>query len=103
MVSHRPYLLFRLDYALNPQTAANDHHTSQSDGDDWGWDDAEGDIDPDVEGDWPDPETVSNESSVTLSSKASYKRGYDEVDEDPVQELPSTPGLYLVITSTSAT
>lgn len=65
----------------------SDHHTSQADGDEWGWDD-----DADAEGDWPDPDTISNESSATLSSKASYKRGYEEVDEDPVQELPSTPG-----------
>ncbi|EGN96167.1 hypothetical protein SERLA73DRAFT_76157 [Serpula lacrymans var. lacrymans S7.3] len=63
-------------------------------GEDWDWN-------PDVQGefheDWIDPEAMSNESSVTLSSKASAKRGHDEVDADDYDEIsvrqpPSSPG-----------
>lgn len=39
-----------------------------------------------------EPDSVSNESSVTLSSKASCKRGHEEVDEDAAPEISSTPG-----------
>lgn len=44
--------------------------------DEWNDEDAEGED----EEDWIDPDAASNESSVTISSKASSKRSYDEVD-----------------------
>ncbi|KAH7910162.1 hypothetical protein BJ138DRAFT_1153488 [Hygrophoropsis aurantiaca] len=58
----------------------------------WDWDpDAEGEPDDD----WEDPDAVSNESSATLSSKASSKRPHDEVDfdaeEDFLGDPPSSP------------
>ncbi|KIJ60611.1 hypothetical protein HYDPIDRAFT_43147, partial [Hydnomerulius pinastri MD-312] len=60
--------------------------------DEWDDEDAEGEDDQDG---WIDPDAVSNQSSVTLSSKASSKRGYEEVEfngEDHIEELQSSPG-----------
>jgi hypothetical protein len=61
--------------------------------DDWGDADAEGEDDPD---DWGmDPDSVSNQSSATLSSKSSSKRGFEEVgfgQEGYAEDLHSSPG-----------
>ncbi|KAF8431809.1 hypothetical protein L210DRAFT_3764106 [Boletus edulis BED1] len=59
--------------------------------DEWDDEDAEGED----EEDWIDPDAVSNESSVTLSSKASSKRNYDEVDPSEaayVEDPHTSPG-----------
>ena len=61
--------------------------------DEWDDEDAEGED----EENWIDPDAVSNESSVTLSSNASSKRGYDAVDpgEEAYMEDPrASPGTY---------
>lgn len=63
----------------------------ESNWDEWHDEDAEGED----EEDWIDPDAVSNESSVTLSSKASSKRGYDEVDPSEhvyVEDPHASPG-----------
>lgn len=63
--------------------------------DEWDDEDAEGDD----EEDWIDPDADSNESSATLSSNASSKRNYDEVDpseESTVENSQSSPGLSFV-------
>lgn len=60
--------------------------------DEWDDEDAEGDD----EEDWIDPDAASNESSVTLSSKASSKRSYDKVDpseEVYVEDPRYSPGM----------
>ncbi|KAF9228784.1 hypothetical protein BS17DRAFT_812737 [Gyrodon lividus] len=60
--------------------------------DDWGDADAEGEDDQEY---WVDPDAVSNDSSATLSSKASSKRAFEEVDlaeEEYTEELQSSPG-----------
>lgn len=54
---------------------------------DEGWDEYEWDDELDADGEadeeWLDPgDAVSNESSVTLSSSSSGKRGHDEVDPE---------------------
>ncbi|KAG6379248.1 hypothetical protein JVT61DRAFT_11697 [Boletus reticuloceps] len=59
--------------------------------DEWDDEDAEGED----EEDWIDPDAASNESSVTLSSKASSKRNYDEVDPSEaayVEDPHTSPG-----------
>ncbi|KAH0830268.1 hypothetical protein J3R83DRAFT_1633 [Lanmaoa asiatica] len=59
--------------------------------DEWDDEDAEGED----EEDWIDPDAASNESSVTLSSKASSKRSYEEIDpseEVYVEDLRNSPG-----------
>jgi len=59
--------------------------------DEWDDEDAEGED----EENWIDPDAVSNESSVTLSSKASSKRSYDEVEPDEefqLEDPQSSPG-----------
>ncbi|KAF8556887.1 hypothetical protein OG21DRAFT_503899 [Imleria badia] len=70
--------------------------------DEWDDEDAEGED----EEDWIDPDAASNESSVTLSSKASSKRNYDEVDPSEaayVEDPHTSPGtsrafpLYYVL------
>ncbi|KAH7919898.1 hypothetical protein BV22DRAFT_1199263 [Leucogyrophana mollusca] len=67
---------------------------SQDYNDDWEWD-ADADAEGEPDDDWVDPDAVSNESSVTLSSKASTsKRAHDEVDFDEEAtdgEPPSSP------------
>lgn len=63
--------------------------------DEWDDEDAEGED----EEDWIDPDAASNESSVTLSSKASSKRGYDEVDPSEaayVEDPHASPGTSCV-------
>lgn len=66
--------------------------------DEWDDEDAEGED----EEDWIDPDVASNESSVTLSSKAS-KRSHDEVDpseevcvEDPYTSPGTSCGVSVV-------
>ncbi|KAI6110058.1 hypothetical protein F5141DRAFT_823669 [Pisolithus sp. B1] len=61
---------------------------AQDDGDEWGWDDADGEDDLEY---WPEHDAASDNSTATLSSKASCKRGYDELDEDLGQASPGTP------------
>ncbi|KAG9318122.1 hypothetical protein JVU11DRAFT_189 [Chiua virens] len=58
--------------------------------DEWDDEDAEGED----EEDWIDPDAASNKSSVTLDSKASSKRSYDEVEpsEEPYAENQNSPG-----------
>ena len=59
--------------------------------DEWDDEDAEGED----EADWIDPDAASNESSATLSSNASSKRSYDEVDpSEPayVEDPHTSPG-----------
>ncbi|KAG8217207.1 hypothetical protein J3R82DRAFT_5291 [Butyriboletus roseoflavus] len=59
--------------------------------DEWDDEDAEGED----EEDWIDPDAASNQSSVTLSSKASSKRSYDEVDPSEevfVEDPRNSPG-----------
>jgi hypothetical protein len=63
----------------------------ESNWDEWDDEDAEGE---DEEG-WIDPDAASNESSVTLSSKASSKRSYDDVDPSEhayVEDPHASPG-----------
>lgn len=62
--------------------------------DEWDDEDAEGED----EENWIDPDAVSNESSVTLSSKASSKRSYDEVEPDEefqLEDPQSSPGTLI--------
>ncbi|KAI6164298.1 hypothetical protein EDD17DRAFT_1563660 [Pisolithus thermaeus] len=61
---------------------------TQDDGDEWGWDDADGEDDLEY---WPEHDAASDNSTATLSSKASCKRGYDELDEDLGQASPGSP------------
>ena len=64
------------------------------------WDEWDDELDADGEADeeWLDPgDAVSNESSVTLSSSSSGKRGHDEVDpeehEFEASTSQSSPGM----------
>jgi hypothetical protein len=67
------------------------------------WDDWDDELDADGEADeeWLDPgDAVSNESSVTLSSSSSSKRGHDEVDPEEGEldsRTPqSSPGMFQI-------
>lgn len=79
--------------------------------DDWN-DDLDGEGDPDTTWDTEEQEhdTISNESSVTLStmsSKTSSKRGFDEAELDDAHldtdriSPPSSPGMMITLPATS--
>lgn len=102
--AHKYDLDAEFDRTFNPEQSGQEgsiEATLQHDEtwDEWDDEDAEGDN----EEDWIDPDADSNESSITLSSKASSKRTYEEVDpsEEPYVENPQdSPGplcaVYLI-------
>lgn len=79
--AHKFNIDAEFDRTFNPEQSGQEgsiEATLQHDEtwDEWDDEDAEGED----EEDWIDPDVASNESSVTLSSKVSSKRSYDEVD-----------------------
>lgn len=75
------------DFMVQP-SEGNLGQVAQDDGDEWGWDDADGEDDIEY---WPEHDATSENSTATLSSKGSCKRGYDELDEDLGQASPGSP------------
>ncbi|RDB21016.1 hypothetical protein Hypma_011407 [Hypsizygus marmoreus] len=83
------------DSSVNPVVVGNEDVSYEADDN---WDDTldgEGELDTTWEVEEQEHETASNQSSITLSSKTSTKRGISEVnfdeDEDERPSLPSSP------------